>query len=204
MSVVTLKRKTETQYNNMSVGQKHFSLNGGFRNQGYVGQTMLSRSLPRTPMKGNVPKGHGGCCGTYPNKGIVQSAVKSLNDSTVMKMSSMNTMEMINMKYRWVRRPQPFSVFKIKPPESSTQLKTITQKTMACDDPNYKPTIPKNCNISAKNPQMYPKFQFTTKNECKTVSQSTHIENMHTGCNHLGVIMNTTNGECISKLRKIV
>ena len=49
MSIATLKRKTQTKYNNMSVGSTQgFSLNGGFRNQGYVGQTSLSRSLSRT------------------------------------------------------------------------------------------------------------------------------------------------------------
>ena len=61
MSIATLKRKSQTKYNNMSVGQPFFSLNGTHRNQGYVGQTSLSRSLPRTLMRGNVVRGHGGC-----------------------------------------------------------------------------------------------------------------------------------------------
>ena len=60
MSIATLKRKTLAKYNNMSVGQPQFSLNGTHRSQGYVGQTMLSRSLPRSLMKGNVIRGHGG------------------------------------------------------------------------------------------------------------------------------------------------
>ena len=53
MSIVALKRKTNTQYNNMSANRKGFSLNGTHRSQGYVGQTVLSRSLPRTLMRGN-------------------------------------------------------------------------------------------------------------------------------------------------------
>ena len=65
MSIATLKRKTQTKYNNMSVGQSGFSINGTHRNQGYVGQTSLSRSLPRTLMRGNTVRGHGGCCGTF-------------------------------------------------------------------------------------------------------------------------------------------
>jgi hypothetical protein len=95
MSVATLKKKTQTKYNNMSVGSDGFSLNGTRRSQGWVGQTMLSRSLPRTPMKGNTPRGHGGCCGTYNTApGIIQSAVTSLNDpkkvkSTVITMKGM-------------------------------------------------------------------------------------------------------------------
>ena len=61
MSIATLKRKTQAKYNNMSVGNTHgFSINGTHRNQGYVGQTSLSRSLPRTLMKGNAVRGHGG------------------------------------------------------------------------------------------------------------------------------------------------
>ena len=93
MSIATLKKKTQTQYNNMSVGSHGFSLNGTRRNQGWVGQTTLSRSLPRTPMKGNTPRGNGGCCGTYNTApGIIQSAVSSLNDHTVVK----NTVKTMN------------------------------------------------------------------------------------------------------------
>jgi len=112
MSIATLKRKTQAQYNNDSVGKRAFSLNGTLRSQGYVGQTMLSRSLPRTPMKGNVPKGHGGCCGTFLKKPIIQSAVVSLNNPTVVKSSAMNTYGLIETKYAWVKRPQPFSAWK--------------------------------------------------------------------------------------------
>jgi hypothetical protein len=94
MSIVTLKKKTQTRYNNMSVGSSHgFSLNGTRRSQGWVGQTTLSRSFPRTPMKGNTPRGHGGCCGTYNTApGIIQSAVTSLNDPTEIK-STVGTMK---------------------------------------------------------------------------------------------------------------
>jgi len=109
MSIVTLKRKTQTQYNNMSVGEKQFSLNGTHRNQGFVGQTSLSRSLPRSLMKGNTLRGHGGCCGTYLIKPIVQSAVKTTEDSSIVKSSVINTQGLIDTKYRWIRRPQPFS-----------------------------------------------------------------------------------------------
>ena len=66
MSIVALKKKTAAKYNNMSVNTKEgFSLNGTRRLQGYVGQTSLSRSLPRTLMRGTTIRGHGGCCGTY-------------------------------------------------------------------------------------------------------------------------------------------
>jgi len=101
MSIATLKRKTKAQYNNMSVGSEHgFSLNGTHRSQGWVGQTMLSRSLPKSLMNGTTLRGHGGCCGTYNKAHIVQSAVTSLNDENVLKRSSMNTRAMIEEKYK--------------------------------------------------------------------------------------------------------
>ena len=99
MSIATLKRKTQAKYNNMSVGQPQFSLNGTHRSQGYVGQTMLSRRLPTSLMKGNVIRGHGGCCGTYPIKPIVQSGVNYQEDSRVVKPSVVNTAGMIETKY---------------------------------------------------------------------------------------------------------
>jgi hypothetical protein len=44
-------------------------------------------------MKGNTPRGHGGCCGTYNTApGIIQSAVTSLNDPTKIK-STVGTMK---------------------------------------------------------------------------------------------------------------
>ena len=57
MSIVALKKKTAAKYNNMSVGVAQFSINGGHRNQGWVGQTALSRSIPKTPMRGGAARG---------------------------------------------------------------------------------------------------------------------------------------------------
>jgi len=99
MSVVTLKKKTQVKYNNMSVGSDGFSLNGTRRSQGWVGQTMLSRSLPRTLMKGNTPRGYGGCCGKYNTApGIIQSAVTTLNDNNIVKSSVLSTKGMLHEK----------------------------------------------------------------------------------------------------------
>jgi hypothetical protein len=112
MSIATLKRKTQTKYNNMSVGQTGFSINGTHRNQGYVGQTSLSRSLPRTLMRGNTVRGHGGCCGTFTVGPIIQSGVTSTEDSSVVKTSTLGTSGMLSTKYRWIRRPEPFATVK--------------------------------------------------------------------------------------------
>jgi hypothetical protein len=112
MSIATLKRKTQTQYNNMSVGERQFSINGTHRSQGYVGQTSLSRSLPRTLMKGNVAIGHGGCCGKFKKTPIVQSAVISVENPNVVKSSVLGTSGMISTKYAWIKRPQPYTSVK--------------------------------------------------------------------------------------------
>jgi len=109
MSIATLKRKTQAQYNNSSVGTKNFSLNGTLRNQGYVGQTSLSRSLPRTLMNGNTPRGHGGCCGKYPMHSIVQSAVTSLNDPDVIKNTVLSTRGLLDEKFNCIENiDQPY------------------------------------------------------------------------------------------------
>jgi hypothetical protein len=117
MSIATLKRKSNTQYNNMSVGQRGFSLNGTHRSQGYIGQTSLSRSLSQTPMKDNTPKGSGGCCGTYLVTPIVQSAVKSTEDSSVVKKTVMNYSGMLSSRNRWAKRGEPYT--SVKPDNNS-------------------------------------------------------------------------------------
>ena len=124
MSIATLKRKTQTKYNNMSVGTHGFSLNGGLRNQGYVGQTSLSRSLPRT-----LQQGHGGCCGTYNTPPVVMSSVTSTEDPKIIKKSVLSTSGMLSSKYRWIRRPQPYAT--VKPDvnnNNSDQSTYITKK----------------------------------------------------------------------------
>jgi hypothetical protein len=139
MSIVTLKRKTQVQYNNMSVGKPNFSLNGTLRNQGYVGQTSLSRSLPKTPMKGNVACGHGGCCGTFRKMPIVQTVnpiAVTMNNTNAIKSSVINTNGLINTKYRWVKRPQPYST--VKPDnnqninDQSNYITNLSKKTVGC------------------------------------------------------------------------
>lgn len=112
MSIATLKKKTQARYNNNSAGFSQFSLNGTHRNQGYVGQDTLGRSLPRTLAKGNTLRGSGGCCGTYYITPSVLSAVTSTEDNRVVKSSVLNNNGMIATKYPWIRRPAPYTVVK--------------------------------------------------------------------------------------------
>jgi len=110
MSIATLKKKTQNQYNTFSVGSPNgFSLNGTHRSQGYIGQSTQSRFLSRTLMKGDTVRGHGGCCGKYPIYNIVQTSVTSTENPNVLKPSVLNNSGMISTQYRWVRRPQPYS-----------------------------------------------------------------------------------------------
>lgn len=141
MSEATLKKKTRTQYRNMSVGSKNggFSLNGTRRSQGYVGQTMLGRHFPSTPMRGNVARGNGGCCGTYYKGPIVQSGVcfpsnidgsTANNNTSIIKTSVINTGGMIHTKYRWIWRPQPYATVKVDSRNTNnTQQNYITNKS---------------------------------------------------------------------------
>ena len=69
MSIHAMKRKSQRfEYPISGKKNKGFSLNGTFRNQGWVGQTSLSRSIPKTPMRNGAPQGHGGCCGEFKKK----------------------------------------------------------------------------------------------------------------------------------------
>jgi hypothetical protein len=141
MSIATLKKKSQAQYRNSSVGLPQFSINGTHRSQGYVGQTMLSRSLPTTPMNGIYPRGHGGCCGTFVIKPIVQSAVTSLNNPNIIKPSVVSSKGMLEEKLKCINNlkipnvshklPQHTPINIVKPDNnqhSSTQEDYITRK----------------------------------------------------------------------------
>jgi hypothetical protein len=113
MSIATLKRKTQVQYNNMSVGQNGFSLNGTRRSAGYVGQDTLGRSLVRSLSRNGALKGHGGCCGKYPTPEIKMTPEMSgLNNPAIVKSASLTTNGMFMSRHRWIRRPQPYSTTK--------------------------------------------------------------------------------------------
>lgn len=157
MSIATLKRKTQAQYNNISVGQKAFSLNGTRRSAGYVGQDTLGRSLVRSLSRGGALKGHGGCCGNYQMSQIVTSPeMACLNDPNVVKSSSLNNTGLIMTKYRWIRRPAPYSTQK-------------TDGTRNINDQSYyidylaKKTIASNCHDASGN---------TTPSHCGKTWQS--------------------------------
>ena len=168
MSIATLKRKTQTKYNNMSVGTQGFSLNGGFRNQGYVGQTSLSRSLPRT-----LQQGYGGCCGTYNISPIVKSGITTTEDNRVIKASVLSTKGMLKRRLSC----NPCNVVK---PDSNlnanTQGEHISRKEkecLACDTSNDS-----SCTSSCGKPCICTKPERTYMH----LSSSDHVHNLRIAC----------------------
>jgi hypothetical protein len=136
MSIATLKRKTQAQYNNSSVGQPQFSLNGTRRSAGYVGQDMLGRSLIRSLSRNGALKGHGGCCGKYTTQQIKTSPeMACLNDPNVIKQTSLTTNGLFMTRHRWVRRPQPYSSTKpnshLNINDQASYIDNLARKTIA-------------------------------------------------------------------------
>jgi len=177
MSIVTLKRKTQAKYNNMSVGVPHFSINGVFRNQGYVGQTSLGRSL-----SDGIP------CST--------------EDSTTIKSSVLGTSGMLHTKYRWARRPQPFAT--VKPDvnnNTSDQSTYITRKMKKTISEIKKGNDPNNLsctNVNTVSPSPCTNNITNNKKVCDytraeseylPISSGTYIEQLSDKCQESDVVM---------------
>jgi hypothetical protein len=163
MSIATLKRKTAAKYNNSSVNHPQFSLNGTYRAQGYIGQTSLSQSFPRTLMNGNTARGSGGCCGTYPSTNNIVSGIANQNDSTVIKPSVLSSKGRIAKRYPWISNGSSadngFEYMHVQRDDThslntqSTYIETVINKSMAetisCKD-NVATYCDEVCNIVAE------------------------------------------------------
>lgn len=112
MSLVTLKRKSESRYNNVSVGKQQFSLNGTHRSQGWVGQGVRGRTLVRSLAKGNTLRGHGGCCGTYPQPNVFPTDIETTENNDYVKKSVLNYNGMMHTVNPWIWRPAPITSVK--------------------------------------------------------------------------------------------
>lgn len=194
MSIVTLKKKTQAQYNNASVGLPNFSLNGTLRNQGYVGQTSLSRTLLKTPMRGNVACGHGGCCGKFDKSRMflsVNPISVTMNNSDVIKPSAMNTSGMIETHYMWAKRPQPYST--VKPDsnqhinEQSAYITNLAKQTIAnvdkCDASGNVVTCKKVSNTTLFPVKKTESFQYTKPaSNYVPIAQGVYLQKLHDQC----------------------
>ena len=68
MSIVVLKKKSRSNSRFAPIsgrGDNGFSLNGGYRNIGAVGQFRMISNTTRTPFRGTHPMGNGGKYGAY-------------------------------------------------------------------------------------------------------------------------------------------
>jgi hypothetical protein len=215
MSIATLKKKTFAQYNNMSVNSKNgFSLNGTHRSQGYVGQNVISRSLPRTLMKGDTIKGHGGCCGFYPMHSIIESSVNSQEDPNIVKSSVLTNSGMIASKYRWIRRGPPYT--SVKPDNtlnSNTQqyhvdrvkknainnakaceIKGATIKTYSCKDIGIHKTPHTDTRVCSNiTKSLYADLSGNTLHKYVAMSNSEYILRLNSKCTIRDVV-NIPNG----------
>lgn len=164
MSIVTLKKKTASMYKNNSVNVPHFSLNGTHRNQGYIGQTSLSRTILQTPSNGTESQGHGGCCGKYDRCDVTTSSIHSTENNGYIKPSVLSTYGMLGKRTQWARRPQPYSV--TKPSDKMNQSssgdyivfkrKTAIQDALTSPCKHYSPES--TCPMKAEIPNL-PKSQ---------------------------------------------
>lgn len=190
MSLATLKKKSQTKYRNMSVGsmQGGFSLNGTTRNHGYVGQTSLDRHIIGTTMKGDVPQGSGGCCGEYYKNTVLPSSIQNLNDTAAVKSSVLSNKGHIRSRYRWIWRPQPYSVFKNDTTSNngnqSEYIKKISTRTVKelnqCNITEAKPLANNSCLKSEKKPTCVI-TQDLVKTGVVADTQSNYVANLQ-GC----------------------
>ncbi len=203
MSLVALKRKTAA-IQNLSTGQKGFSINGTHRSQGYVGQTSLSRSIIHTPHgQTGAFEGHGGCCGKFPTTtNIRASETFSLEDETVVKKSVLSTAGMLSNRNRWLKRSAPYTSTKLTSAWTNGQgdyIAYLKKKAAKCD-PSQADKLLNNkevnsvatnkcttTNITRKDGA--PVFKKTTVctytkpvSDYTSVSQSEHIFKLHDKC----------------------
>lgn len=109
MSIVVLKKKTRSNSRFAPIsgrGINGFSLSGGYRNIGAVGQFRMISNTTRTPFRGPHPMGNGGKYGAYYDKPL-NSGSCCTNDNQIIKKSSLNTAGMIDTKYKWTKGTYP-------------------------------------------------------------------------------------------------
>ena len=205
MSIATLKKKSQKYFNPISSG-KIFSINNNLRNQGWVGQTSLSRSNVRALKNGTDYVGHGGCCGTYATSQLTDGIFTNPNPDVIT--STKNTNGIILSKII-----HPTSVYNSQVPTNlslcnvvkkfdNSHLQKLKLKHACIDTekPQYKTTCPSsNCstrkikydNFVKRHPtvssQDYTNFRLLVKNclptpPCLQPFPPQHISNSKKRC----------------------
>lgn len=98
------------QYNTLPFGISGFSLNGGTRNQGYIGKS-YAMSVNGTPFYGEHPIGWGGYMGQYAKSEPVFNMPNVKVDTRgkqyrFIKPSVLSTKGMLEKKYKWIHNGQ--------------------------------------------------------------------------------------------------
>lgn len=111
MSIVALKRKTNTKYSRIS-SNKLFSLNNNRRVESHSNQYQT-----QTLMRGNAPRGHGSCCNNYPivvNKSQYNNydAHTRITEVGNQGISVKTNRASINSRNKWMNRGYPHTVYK--------------------------------------------------------------------------------------------
>lgn len=105
--MATLNRIANEKYKQKVSHKTGFSLNGGIRNNSYVGQTSLARKVNKTYFtRYHGPSGNGGNLGSYLIRYTKQSSCCS-NNPKIIKKSVLNTKGMIKNKYKWLHSSYP-------------------------------------------------------------------------------------------------
>jgi hypothetical protein len=165
-------------------------LNGTRRSSGYVGQDTLGRSLVRSLSKNGALKGHGGCCGQYPTPEIKTTPEMScLNNPSIVKSSSLNTNGLLMSRYRWIRRPQPYSITKpsnnLNMNDQASYIDNLVKTELAKDCHVISTTVPKLLNCSTTN---YNKISQNVPHIVKSdkytgaLNSSEHIRSLDSKC----------------------
>lgn len=183
MSLVVLKRKAQTKYSKISShGKGRFSLNNPRRVESKSGR---GRVQTQTPMKGNVPRGHGGCCGTYPvviNKSQYVNDDPHVADFSIPKantgISVKNHSGSIATRYKWLNGTYPNYIVKdmeplsydvynrqVAAPHATSSLGETTMDKITCDQGKCaKPVSNFNKKVGPLSYDEYYNTKFLTKN----------------------------------------
>lgn len=163
MSLATLKKKSRHNRRFAPIsgrGINGFSLNGGYRNIGAVGQFRMISNTTRTPFRGTKPMGNGGQNGKYYDNPS-NSGSCCTNDNHIIKKSSLNTAGMIDTKYKWTKGTYPnFWVQEdnngyVNTHDQSIYIRDLTQKNGTCVVSNVQTAGNCGTTIDASNALIY-------------------------------------------------
>ena len=215
MSLSVLKRKAGTKYNKISSrGNVGFSLNNPRRVDSHRNKVQT-----QTPMKGNVPRGHGTCCGKYPiviNKSQYANydshEREYLGEKSNQGISVKNHNGSISTRHKWMKRGYPHFVVKNttqldyglyikKLRDQSASQNEATQGTtnQNCDCPNIKRTVTTIVkNVNTLSHSEYLSSKFLTKKCLPTPKNKLHlpvpVSGPCSGCGSAACINSGTKG----------